>query len=81
MENETEKGNITQEKNDFIEKYSGITWSEILQSLAHPHNPDELKAVKIKGDSMKNERINNCDIVLFHPQKNHPLFLTGRCLR
>ncbi len=69
MESVTENGKFTQETSDFIKKYGCLSWDEILKSLAYPHNPDDLKAVKIKGDSMIDEHIKTGDIAIFHPKK------------
>ena len=47
---------------DYIEKQ----YIPILYSLLRPHNPKNLKAVYVKGDSMVDERINDGDIAIYN---------------
>jgi len=47
---------------DHIEKQ----YIPILYDLLRPHNPQNLKAVHVSGDSMIDERINDGDIVIFN---------------
>ena len=50
-----------------IEEYAEIKYFQILRSIVYPYNPQHLKAVYVKGDSMIDERINDGDIAIFHP--------------
>jgi phage repressor protein C with HTH and peptisase S24 domain len=50
------------EKEDYIEKQ----YIPILYDFLRPHNPKNLKAVHVKGDSMIDERINDGDIAIFN---------------
>jgi len=47
---------------DYIEKQ----YIPILYDFLRPHNPKNLKAVFVSGDSMIDERINNGDIAIFN---------------
>jgi SOS-response transcriptional repressor LexA len=47
---------------DYIEKQ----YIPVLYDLLRPHNPNNLKAVYVSGDSMIEERINDGDIVIFN---------------
>jgi len=50
------------EISDYVEKQ----YIPILYDLLKPHNPKNLKAVFVSGDSMIDERINNGDIAIFN---------------
>jgi phage repressor protein C with HTH and peptisase S24 domain len=47
---------------DYIEKQ----YIPLLYDFLRPHNPNNLKAVYVSGDSMINERINDGDIAIFN---------------
>ncbi|MDR0474937.1 MAG: XRE family transcriptional regulator [Treponema sp.] len=49
-----------------IEDYIEKQYIPILHDFLRPHNPQNLKAVYVTGDSMINERINNGDIAIFN---------------
>jgi phage repressor protein C with HTH and peptisase S24 domain len=49
-----------------IEDYIEKQYVPILYDFLRPHNPKNLKAVHVKGDSMIDERINDGDIVIFN---------------
>jgi SOS-response transcriptional repressor LexA len=49
-----------------IEDYIEKRYIPILYDFLRPHNPHNLKAVHVSGDSMINERINDGDIVIFN---------------
>jgi SOS-response transcriptional repressor LexA len=49
---------------DYLEKQTfQVPWS-----LIAPHRPDRLMAVYVSGDSMIDEKINDGDIAIFHPE-------------
>jgi phage repressor protein C with HTH and peptisase S24 domain len=50
---------------DYIEKQ----YIPILYDFLRPHNPQNLKAVYVSGDSMIDERINDGDIVIFNTKQ------------
>jgi SOS-response transcriptional repressor LexA len=52
-----------------VEEYAEKAWFQILRSIVSPHNPHDLKAVYVKGDSMIDEHINDGDVVIFHPKR------------
>jgi SOS-response transcriptional repressor LexA len=47
--------------------YTEIRTFQVPRSLIAPHRPDKLQAVYVAGDSMIGEKINDGDIVIFHP--------------
>jgi SOS-response transcriptional repressor LexA len=47
---------------DYVEKQ----YIPILYDFLHPHNPKNLRAVNVSGDSMIGEHINDGDIVIFN---------------
>jgi phage repressor protein C with HTH and peptisase S24 domain len=49
-----------------IEDYIEKQYIPILYDFLRPHNPKNLKAVHVSGDSMIEERINDGDIVIFN---------------
>ena len=49
-----------------IEEYIEKKYVPIIYSLLRPHNPKNLKAIHVKGDSMIDERINDGDIAVFN---------------
>jgi phage repressor protein C with HTH and peptisase S24 domain len=49
-----------------IEYYIEKQYIPILYDFLRPHNPQNLKAVHVKGDSMIDERINDGDIAIFN---------------
>jgi phage repressor protein C with HTH and peptisase S24 domain len=49
-----------------IEDYIEKQYIPILYDFLRPHNPKNLKAVHVKGDSMIDERINDGDIAIFN---------------
>jgi phage repressor protein C with HTH and peptisase S24 domain len=49
-----------------IEDYIEENVIPILYDFLRPHNPQNLKAVHVSGDSMIGERINDGDIVIFN---------------
>jgi phage repressor protein C with HTH and peptisase S24 domain len=49
-----------------IEDYIEKRYIPILYDFLRPHNPKNLKAVHVKGDSMIDERINDGDIAIFN---------------
>jgi phage repressor protein C with HTH and peptisase S24 domain len=49
-----------------IEDYIEKQYIPILYDFLRPHNPQNLKAVHVKGDSMIDERINDGDIAIFN---------------
>jgi phage repressor protein C with HTH and peptisase S24 domain len=49
-----------------IEEYTEKQYIPILYDFLRPHNPKNLKAVHVSGDSMINEHINDGDIVIFN---------------
>ncbi|MDR0472495.1 MAG: helix-turn-helix domain-containing protein [Treponema sp.] len=49
-----------------IEDYIEKQYIPILYDVLRPHNPKNLKAVYVSGDSMINEHINDGDIVIFN---------------
>jgi phage repressor protein C with HTH and peptisase S24 domain len=49
-----------------IENYIEKQYIPILYDFLRPHNPQTLKAVHVKGDSMIDERINDGDIAIFN---------------
>jgi phage repressor protein C with HTH and peptisase S24 domain len=53
------------ELEDFTEK----NYIPVLYDFLRPHNPKDLKAVHVSGDSMIEERINDGDIVIFNTKK------------
>jgi SOS-response transcriptional repressor LexA len=52
-----------------LEEFTESKFFQILGSIVRPHNPHELKAVYVKGDSMIDEHINDGDVVIFHPKQ------------
>jgi SOS-response transcriptional repressor LexA len=48
---------------DYPEKHN----FQVPRSLVSPYRPERLQAVYIAGDSMADEKINDGDIVIFHP--------------
>jgi transcriptional regulator with XRE-family HTH domain len=52
-----------QEVVDYPEKHS----FQVPRSLVSPYRPERLQAVYVAGDSMADEKINDGDIVIFHP--------------
>jgi SOS-response transcriptional repressor LexA len=50
-----------------VEDYAEKRYFQIPRTLIAPHRPDRLMAVYVAGDSMIAERINDGDIVIFHP--------------
>jgi phage repressor protein C with HTH and peptisase S24 domain len=48
---------------DYLEKHS----FQVPRSLVSPYRPERLQAVYVAGDSMADEKINDGDIVIFHP--------------
>jgi SOS-response transcriptional repressor LexA len=49
-----------------IQEYIEKQYIPILYDFCRPHNPQNLKAVYVSGDSMIGEHINNGDIVIFN---------------
>ncbi|MCL1835996.1 MAG: XRE family transcriptional regulator [Treponema sp.] len=49
-----------------IEDYIEKQYIPVLHDFLRPHNPQNLKAVYVSGDSMIGEHINNGDIVIFN---------------
>jgi SOS-response transcriptional repressor LexA len=49
-----------------IEDYTEKQYIPIFYDFLRPHNPKNLKAVHVSGDSMINEHINDGDIVIFN---------------
>jgi SOS-response transcriptional repressor LexA len=48
---------------DYPEKHS----FQVPRSLVSPYRPERLQAVYVAGDSMVDEKINDGDIIIFHP--------------
>ena len=49
-----------------IEDYIEKRYIPVVYNICRPHNPINLKAVHVKGDSMINESINDGDIAIFN---------------
>jgi phage repressor protein C with HTH and peptisase S24 domain len=49
-----------------IQEYIEKQYIPVLYDFLRPHNPNNLKAVYVSGDSMINERINDGDIAIFN---------------
>jgi SOS-response transcriptional repressor LexA len=50
-----------------VQDYTDRRYFQVPHSFLVPYKPDRLLAVRIAGDSMIEERINDGDIVIFHP--------------
>jgi phage repressor protein C with HTH and peptisase S24 domain len=50
-----------------VEDYTGKRYFQVPRSFLAPYKPERLSAVRVAGDSMREERINDGDIAVFHP--------------
>jgi SOS-response transcriptional repressor LexA len=52
---------------------------QVPRSLISPYRPEKLQAVYVSGDSMVDEKINDGDIVIFHPglTEGHGIFVVS----
>ena len=48
-----------------VENYIEKEYIPVMYEILRPHRPENLKAVRVSGDSMIDERINDGDIVIF----------------